>query len=152
MAGRPSNYKPEYSEQTYKLCLLGATDKELADFFEVSEQTINAWKQKQPEFLESMKRGKVEADSLVAQSLYKQALGYERDEIELKVVSLGNNDGSEVQEVPVKKYYPPIPTSGIFWLKNRQRDKWRDKQEIEVSGEINLADRMKAARERANKK
>jgi hypothetical protein len=31
--GRPTKYKEEYNEQAYKLCLLGATDKELADFF-----------------------------------------------------------------------------------------------------------------------
>lgn len=34
--GRPSGYKPEYAEQARKLCLLGATDQEIADFFEVT--------------------------------------------------------------------------------------------------------------------
>lgn len=34
-AGRPTLFKPEYIEQAKKLALLGATDKELADFFEV---------------------------------------------------------------------------------------------------------------------
>lgn len=33
--GRPTKYKPEYVEQSAKLCALGATDMELADFFEV---------------------------------------------------------------------------------------------------------------------
>lgn len=37
--GRPTRYKAEYAQQAYKLCLLGATDKELADFFHVSGQT-----------------------------------------------------------------------------------------------------------------
>lgn len=32
--GRPTKYKEEYTDQAYKLCLLGATDKEMADFFE----------------------------------------------------------------------------------------------------------------------
>ena len=31
--GRPTKYKPEYSAQAQKLCLLGATDAEMADFF-----------------------------------------------------------------------------------------------------------------------
>jgi len=30
--GRPTNYHPEYAEQAYKLCLLGATDEQLGDF------------------------------------------------------------------------------------------------------------------------
>jgi hypothetical protein len=36
----------------------------------------------------------------------------------------------------------------IFWLKNHAG--YRDKQEIELSGTLDLADRMKAARERSN--
>jgi transposase len=44
--GRPSSYKDEYAMQALKLTLLGATDKELADFFEVKESTINRWKKR----------------------------------------------------------------------------------------------------------
>ena len=43
-SGRPTKYKDEYCEQAYKLCLLGATDKEMADFFQVSLSTLNLWK------------------------------------------------------------------------------------------------------------
>lgn len=128
--GRPTKHKKEYNEQSYKLCLLGATDKDLADFFEVEESTINNWKSEFPEFLESIKRGKLIADANVADRLYQKALGYEHDDIELKVVSNGNNSGSEVQKVPVRKYYPPDTTAAIFWLKNRRSKDWRDKQSI----------------------
>lgn len=133
-AGRPTEYKPEYNDQTYKLCLLGATDKDLADFFDVDEATINRWKINHLEFCESIKKGKEIADANVAERLYSTASGYERDEIELKVVSLGSMAGSEVQEIPVKRYYPPNPTAAIFWLKNRQKKNWRDKQDHEVTG------------------
>jgi hypothetical protein len=34
---------------------LGATDREVAEFFNVSEQTPNTWKHVHPEFLESLK-------------------------------------------------------------------------------------------------
>ena len=50
-------FKEEYVEQAYRLCLLGATDKEMADFFGVSEKTFNSWKKAQPELLQSIKRG-----------------------------------------------------------------------------------------------
>lgn len=72
--GRPSAYKPEYADSVVKLCLLGATDAELADFYGVSEQTINAWKKKHPEFLEALKTGKQRADANIAQSLYQTAV------------------------------------------------------------------------------
>lgn len=39
-AGRPTEFKPEYVEQVKKLCLLGATDDEIADFFGVTRVEI----------------------------------------------------------------------------------------------------------------
>ncbi|MCV5625819.1 hypothetical protein OFN31_29725, partial [Escherichia coli] len=49
-------YQEAYAEQARKLCLLGYTDAELADFFEVSESTINKWKLDYPKFSESIKK------------------------------------------------------------------------------------------------
>jgi hypothetical protein len=126
--GRPSSFREEYSEQAFKLCLLGATDKQLADFFEVSEQTLNAWKKARPEFLESLKRGKDQADATVAQSLYRRALGYSHDAVKIF------NDQGKPLVVPHTEHYPPDTTACIFWLKNRQKDKWSDKQDHEVTG------------------
>ncbi|TRB81349.1 helix-turn-helix domain-containing protein, partial [Mannheimia haemolytica] len=83
--GQPTKYKPEYVTQVEKLCLLGATDKDIADFFEVAESTINNWKIEYPEFLESIKKGKLLADANVANSLYKRALGYEAPDIDIRV-------------------------------------------------------------------
>jgi hypothetical protein len=124
--GRPSKYKPEFRIQVEKLCKLGATDKELADFFEVTESTLNLWKKDHPEFSESIKMGKVEADANVAHSLYHRATGYSHPDTDIRVC-----DGMIVQ-TPLIKHYPPDPTAAIFWLKNRQSKKWRDKQELEV--------------------
>ena len=125
---RPSKYKAEYAEQARKLCLLGATDKELADFFEVAEDTIHEWKKAHAEFSESIKKGKMQADSDVADRLYQRAMGYEHPEIDLRVV------GVEIVETPITKVYAPDTTAAIFWLKNRQRGKWRDKVDQEITG------------------
>ena len=56
-AGQPTSYRPNYVEQAFQLCVLGAIDREMADFFNVSESTINNWKKAHLEFLESIKRG-----------------------------------------------------------------------------------------------
>lgn len=133
--GRPSKYDPKYNDQAFKLCLLGATDKEMADFFNITESTFNLWKVEYPEFSESLKRGKVDADANVGKRLYERALGFEHDSEEIKVVSMGKA-GSMVERVPIRKIYPPDTVAAIFWLKNRQSAKWRDKQEVEHSGEI----------------
>lgn len=134
--GRPSAFRPEYAEQTYKLCLLGATDATLADFFGVSTQTINAWKKAQPDFLDAMKRGKSVADANVAHSLYHRAIGYEHEAVKILTVARGGNTGSDIEEVPYIERYPPDTAAAFIWLKNRQPAQWRDKQEVEHSGAV----------------
>lgn len=129
--GRPSKYREEYAIQAFKLCLLGARDKDLADFFEVDEATIYRWKDKYPDFCEALKRGKDEADSEVAQKLFHRALGYEHKEDKIFQFQ------GEPIIVPTIKHYPPDTTAAIFWLKNRQPHLWRDKQEVEVNAEVN---------------
>lgn len=72
--GRPTEYNPEINEQVFKLCLLGATDEQIADFFGVSRATISNWKNKYPDFLDTLKRGKLGADAEAANSLYQRVL------------------------------------------------------------------------------
>ena len=141
-SGRPTLYNEKYEKQAYKLCLLGATDQELADFFDVCEATINNWKLEYPKFLESIKRGKTLADANVSDRLYQRALGFEHNDEEIKVLS--SKDGSYIERVKTRKIYPPDPTSMIFWLKNRQSAKWRDKQEVEQNntGQIEIIRRV----------
>lgn len=129
-AGRPTDYREAYNEQARKLCLLGYTDKELAEFFSVSEQTLNAWKTAHPEFLESLRAGKEVADAEIAASLYQRALGYEHPEDDIRTVSDGGGTSSIVI-TPTIKRYPPDTKAAQIWLTNRQRHKWRDKQEVE---------------------
>lgn len=137
MAGRPTEYKSEYCVQVEKLCKLGATDKEIADFFEVDESTINRWKLEYSEFCESIKKGKTLADANVADRLYQRAMGYTHDAV--KIFPSGgeteDKEGNKVKGpliVPYQEHYPPDTVAAIFWLKNRQKDKWRDKQEVDV--------------------
>lgn len=128
--GRPSSFDPDYNDQASKLCLLGATDAQLGDFFGVDERTINRWKVDHPEFCQSLKDGKAGADARVAGSLYQRALGYEHDAVKIVV---NTKTGSEYV-VPYVKHYPPDTTAGIFWLKNRRPDVWRDRHQIEHGG------------------
>jgi hypothetical protein len=124
--GRPPKYKASFNEQARKLCLLGATDKSLADFFEVDEATINRWKVDYPGFCKSLKKGKLPADAIVAESLYKRATGYSHPDVDIKVI-----DGMIVKTKFIK-YYPPDTVAAIFWLKNRGKENWREKQFIDI--------------------
>lgn len=126
--GRPSSFKPEFIELARKHCQLGATDREVADLLGVDEATIYRWQHKHPEFCEALKVGKEVADTRVEKSLYRRAIGYTHD-----AVKILQNNGVPVI-VPYQEHYPPDPTSMIFWLKNRKRDEWRDKQDHEHTG------------------
>lgn len=129
--GRPTKYKEEYTELAYNYCLLGATDSDLARFFDVEESTINNWKTNHPEFLESLKRGKQQADAQVAKSLFHRATGYSHPE-----TKIATTDGQITDSKEFEKHYAPDPTAAIFWLKNRQPELWRDKQQTEHSGVV----------------
>jgi hypothetical protein len=128
--GRPTDYRPEYAEQVYKLCLLGAIDVEIADFFGVSTQTLNTWKHRHVAFLDSLKRGKQLADAEVAEKLFQRATGYSHPSV--KIVADAKTGAEHI--VPFTEHYPPDTTACIFWLKNRSRDTWNDKQIRELTG------------------
>lgn len=137
-AGHPTHFKPEYVEQVRKLAALGATDKELADFFNISEATLNNWKIAHPEFLESMRGGKDDFDSgRIKEALCKRALGF------MRKVERVSKDGI----VMCLEEVPPDTASIKFWLTNRQRHLWAERQEVEQVGvstvEVNVISKPK---------
>lgn len=121
--GRPTKFKPEYIEQVRKLCHLGATDQEIADFFEVDVRTIYRWNIEHPDFCQALKDGKVEADNRVERSLFQQAVGYEQEEV--KIFMPANAEAPVY--APYRAKVAPNVTAAIFWLKNRRKEEWRDR-------------------------
>lgn len=136
--GRPTKYDPAFAKQAAKLCRMGATDADLADFFEVSLSSIEKWAAIYPEFLRARKVGKAEADERVKRSLYQRAVGYQHDAVKFFTV-----EGEVVREDYVERY-PPDTAACIFWLKNRDKQNWKEKHEVEhgVTGEV--ADLLRA--------
>lgn len=132
VGGRPTLYKAIYNTHALKLTILGATDKDLADFFEVNTDSIYEWKKRHPKFSESIRRGKIEADSNVATSLYKRANGYKFEEkkTDYEVV---NGIKKVVKQSITEKSLSPDTTAAIFWLKNRQPKLWRDTKNVEIN-------------------
>ena len=106
----------------------GLTDEMIAKNIGISVKTLYEWKNKFSDICEALKRGKEIIDIEVENALLKSALGYEDIEIEITTDLSGNEIKKEK-----RKQVPPNTTALIFWLKNRQPKKWRDKQDIEVS-------------------
>lgn len=126
--GRDSKYRPEFADQARKLCLLGATDVEIADFFGVDVRTIHRWKTQFPAFCHSIREGKIKADAEVADSLYRRATG-EHVEIQKLV-----KKGDDYEAVKLIQYVPGDPQAAYKWLLNRRRQDWSEKQTVEMTG------------------
>lgn len=105
----------------------GLTDEQIASKMGICAATLYNWKSKHLEILEALKKGKEVVDLQVENALLKRALGYHYDEVTME-------NGIETKRVT--KEVIPDTTAQIFWLKNRRPDKWRDKQDLQVSGAL----------------
>ena len=72
------------------------------------------------------------SDLEVADKLYRRALGYSHEAV--KIFMPAGSD--EPVYASYTEHYPPDTTAAIFWLKNRSRAYWRDKQDHEHSATI----------------
>jgi hypothetical protein len=126
--GRPSKFDTVDLKQVEILTKAGWTDVQMAEFFGVCKKTWDNWKAKHAEFLHTLKDWKAIADHEVERSLYQRACGYETTEERI----VGTGDDARVLEST--KQWPPDTTAIIFWLKNRNRAEWRDKQDHEHTG------------------
>ncbi|MCT9852856.1 helix-turn-helix domain-containing protein [Priestia megaterium] len=117
----------------------GLTDEQIAHNVGVSRSTLNDWKKRYPDILDALKKGKEVVDLQVENALLKRALGYEYEEITKE--SQWNEKTNKYELVitkSIKKRQAPDTIAQIFWLKNRRPDKWRDKQDVEHTGDMDL--------------
>lgn len=128
--GRPTKYTDKTADQAYKLYLLKATDEEVADFFGVHVDTLYEWQSVHQEFSESTTRGKLQADAEVAEKLRERALGYSHKAVKIFMPA----GASEPVYAEYEEHYPPDTQAASLWLRNRQPEKWRDKQDHELAG------------------
>lgn len=130
--GRPSKYEPAFAKQAAKLCELGATDIELADFFEVNTTTIYEWRNQFEEFSKAVIAGKEAADARVERAFFNRAVGYT-----FESEKVFQHQG-EIIRAPTREHVPPDAGAALNWLKNRKPDKWRDKVDHAHSGSLEI--------------
>lgn len=130
--GRPTLFKEEYIDLGRKFSLLGATDVQMAEFFEVHIDTLMEWKKVHPSFSEALKAGKIQADAEIANRLFWRARGYSHPETHVSSYQ------GQVCLTELTRHYPPDTVACIFWLKNRRPDLWRDKGEEAANTAITI--------------
>lgn len=105
--GRPSKFKPAYSNMLIEHLAEGASIASFAAEIGVARSTINQWAEDHPEFSEALKIAKA-----------KCAAWWEK---RLRTIAVAGGG-------------PGAATAVIFGLKNMASDDWRDKQEHELTG------------------
>ncbi len=115
----------------------GLSDEQIAKNIGISTSTLYEWKKKYSEFSEALKKGKEVIDRQVENALLKRALGYEYEEVR-QIIEKDDNGKDRKRIEKIIKHVAPDVTAQIFWLKNRKPQEWRDKQQIEHSGDMNI--------------
>ena len=115
----------------------GLTDEQIAKNMGICRDTLIQWKKRFPDISDTLKKGKDVVDVEVENSLLKRAKGCTVVE-ETQELMINPDTGKRelITTKKVIKEIPPDTTAQIFWLKNRRPDLWRDKQSMELSGEV----------------
>jgi hypothetical protein len=130
-------WKNDFQRQVYYLTRLGARDCDLAEYFRVTEATIDQWRHTRPGFKEAEMEGKWLFSFKVAETLGQRALGYDYYETEIADHVTRQGEIVKVKKV-THKHMPPDVTAIIFYLKNRHRDMWADVNRTEIDNRITL--------------
>ena len=136
-AGRKSKYHPDMHLIVEGLAREGLSEKQIAKAIGVSEQTLNIYKNKYPEFLQSLRAGQAPVDIAVENALLKKCLGYDYDEV-IEVERYIGNGRTTLDIKKITRHVPGDVTAQKFWLVNRRRKKWSDKVAVEHGGDITI--------------
>ncbi len=115
----------------------GLTIEQIAKNLGISKVTFYKYMNEHTELSERLKKGKEVVDIEVENALLKRALGYKYNEVTKELVK-DKETGEEELKITkvVTKEVVGDTTAQIIWLKNRKPGDWRDRKEIEHSGNI----------------
>ena len=136
-------YHESIIPQVFELARFGMTDKEIAEFYEVSISTMESWKRTQPEFAFALYDGRLLSSLKVVESLHKQACGYDYTETQNTYRYFKNKDTGEKEKTltfskKMEKHMSPNVTAAIYLLKVRHGDKWADVFRAEITNNIKV--------------
>ena len=122
-------------ELVQALAMLGMTDKKVAETLNITPQKFNELKKQFPLIKAALRKGRVDASADVIKGLYKKATGFSVPEE--KMFYSAKHD--KVIRRKTRKHFAPDTTAQIFWLKNQFPELWRDKKEVETTGNAGAA-------------
>ena len=121
-------FLPDHLEQVRAIAMRGISEKEMSEMFDIHPRQIKLWKKQYPTFRDAIEQGYTDADAAVLSAVYQSAVGYTHEE-----EKIFQWDGAIIRADTVKHYKPDMAAAKL-WLTNRQREHWKDRQQVGVSG------------------
>jgi hypothetical protein len=128
------HYLPSHSKDVYRLCLLGASQSQIAEFFDVGPQIIDKWAKLHPAFGSALRRGRMEADAKVAYSMFKRATG----QVRLRKKKFATHEGVITDEKDYIEELAPDVSAAKFWLERRMPEQWKGSQDVNLQGDLSV--------------
>ena len=136
---RNPRYKeaPEYYIVSVEaLTRKGYNTSGIAKALGIGDSTLREWLLEYPELKQAYMRGLPDATLMVEDALYRRAIGFEYEE---ETIECGIIDGKEVNVVKTqKKKALPDVKACIYWLNNRNRERWKNNPTEEQAGNITI--------------
>lgn len=130
-----SKYNPKYHDDwAWSLAIKGGTNDEIAQAFGISTRTFIRWRREHESLETAVTEGKDIADAKVEKSLYQRATGYQITDEE-RTIEMDPRTG-EQRPARVKKTIKnvvPDTMAIMYWLNNRRRAQWSQRQEVALS-------------------
>jgi len=133
--GRPTKYRTDFIARVLRM--EGLTHADMAKNLGIALSSFNAYRNMYVAFSDAIKETDTKTDNIVQSALFKRATGYSCPDTKAQWI-FDKDGGGHWEYADLVKHYPPDSTALIFWLKNRDPDKWRDKHDIEHAGNIGL--------------
>lgn len=115
----------------------GLSKEQIARNIGCSRDTLNEWEKKFPDISDALKKGREVVVREVENALIKRAKGYDIEETTEELRFNRSTGQSElIVTKRVKKHVAPDTGAAAFVLKNYAPDKWRDRKDVEISGQL----------------
>lgn len=134
--GRPTKYNASIHDNlVYQLVRDNKTNDDIAEnYLKITRSTFYEWLNTHESFSDSYKKGLDAKLDNVEANIYQRAAGMTYKETTKTVVK--GKKGEEVGKAEVKevtKYLPPDVAAMCFILKTQRRDKWAERQEVDIN-------------------
>jgi hypothetical protein len=137
--GRKTKYTKETPQKVHEFAKNGNTREQIAHNLGISKQTLCVWLKEKSELSDALIEGESLAVSRIENAMFKRSIGYKVKETK-KYISQTDDKGKKITRVEeITKHILPDVTIGMFLLKNKKPEEYKERQDVNLNSEGILA-------------